>query len=77
MDKEFVDKKEKFADLLEEYIKNKDKESLLSSIKEYEKDNDFMDKELFANIIKEIKNNLDDLSNQELKQRVLLVRSYL
>ncbi|MFW6285874.1 MAG: hypothetical protein ACOC16_01760 [Nanoarchaeota archaeon] len=75
---DFIDKKEKFADLIEAFIENQDAQiELLNYVKLLEKDEDFKDKDLFLKIFDDIKTLLQDLSKRELKQRVLLIRSYL
>ena len=74
---DFVDKKEKLADLIEEYIEDPNKEEkLYSFLHEIEQDEDFRGKDLFENLFKELKEYLGELSRKELKQRVLLIRSY-
>lgn len=75
---DFIDKKEKLADLIEEYISEDEKEEELTSyLEEIKSDDDFKDKELFQNIIGELENHLHELSRKELKQRVLLIRSFI
>ncbi len=77
MEKDFIDKKEELADVLEEYLKTKNREALLTKIEKYKKDPDFMEKELFNNILNELTDYLDELSNKEIKQRILLIRSFI
>lgn len=75
---DFIEKKENFARLIEQYIENQDSESeLLNTIKELSQDDDFKNKDLFKNLFEELTKYLPELSRKELKQRVLLVRSYL
>jgi hypothetical protein len=75
---DFIDKKEKLADLIELYIKDENnKEELIGFVEELSSDNDFKNKDLFHNLFGELLNYFDDLSKKELKQRVLLIRSYI
>lgn len=75
---DFIDKKEKLADLIEEYIENSEKEQeLISYINELSQDEDFKGKELFRNIFTELNKYLPELSRKELKQRVLMIRGFL
>lgn len=75
---DFIDKKEKLADLIEAYIVDSEKEKeLLELIDDYKSDDDFLGKELFKNIFDEITKFLPELSAKELKQRILMIRSYI
>jgi len=75
---DFIDKKEKLADLIENYLLDSQKEKeLLSYINELSVDEDFIGKDLFKNIFDELVRYLPDLSNKELKQRVLLIRGFI
>lgn len=75
---DFVDKKERLADLIEEYMIDSSKESeLLSLINEFSNDEDFRGNTLFKNIFDELARFLGELSNKELKQRVLMIRTYM
>lgn len=75
---DFVDKKERLADLIEEYIEDREKEQeLMQLMDELREDEDFKRKELFQNIFDELSKYLPDLSRRELKQRVLMIRTYL
>lgn len=75
---DFVDKKEEFADMLENFAKGEvSNQQLLEKVSQLQKDSDFKDKSLFENIFKELNSSLDELSNKEIKQRVLLIRSYV
>ena len=75
---DFIDKKEKLADILEEYLQDDaKKEELLDYTNQLLQDEEFKDKELIKNICLEINEYLTELSNRELKQRVLLIRSYI
>lgn len=74
---DFVEKKEKLADLIEEYLKDNEKEAeLLTFVNELSNDYDFKDKELFLNIFDELQRFLPELSQKELKQRVLMIRGF-
>lgn len=75
---DFVDKKENFADLIEAYMEDSFKENELKSlINELKSDDDFKGKDLFENLFNELERYLSELSRKELKQRVLLIRSYI
>ena len=75
---DLFDKKEKLADLIEEYTSDESKESQLTDyVRECYDDPDFKDIELFRNILGELDKYLRELSRKELKQRVLLIRSYI
>ena len=75
---DFIDKKEKLAILIEEYMNNTEKEAeLIRYINELSNDFDFNNKELFKNIFDEISKYLPGLSHKELKQRVLMIRAYI
>ncbi len=78
MVQDFVDKKEKLADLLEEYMANPDIEKeLVDLVIVFAEDEDFKDKALFKSIFSDVMEYLHDLSRKEIKQRVLMIRSYL
>lgn len=73
----FIDKKEKLANLIEEYILDESKENdLLYFIGELSMDSEFKSKDLFMNLFNELKIYLTSLSRKELKQRVLMIRSF-
>lgn len=75
---DFIDKKEKFADMLEGYtVQTVNETELMNYLEELSSDDEIKGKELFMNIITELKKYLPELSKKELKQRVLLIRSYL
>lgn len=75
---DFVDKKEAFADLMEEYMVDSDKEAeLVQMATELSLDPEFKDKDLFKGIFADVQKYLPELSRKELKQRVLMVRSFL
>jgi len=75
---DFIDKKEKLADLLEEYKNNSEqKQELIYYVKELENDSDFKNKDLFTSLFKDINNFLGELSSKEIKQRILLIRSFI
>ena len=75
---DFVDKKERVADLIEDYIQDDSKEKeLLSFIHDLSIDDDFKNKELFHSIFKELSSSLSELSRRELKQRILMIRSFI
>lgn len=75
---DFIDKKENLANLIELYIiDKKNKDQLILKVNELFEDSDFKGKDLFENILDELNNFLDELSNKELKQRILLIRSYI
>lgn len=75
---DFVDKKEKLADLLEQFLtNNENKDELISYSKELKQDADFKNKALFEGIFKDIELYLNELSRKELKQRILLIRSFM
>lgn len=75
---DFIDKKEKLADLIENYINQPE---TLQELKEYvlelEKDPEFKDKQLFTSIFADIRNYISELSRKELKQRVMMIRGFL
>jgi hypothetical protein len=75
---DLIDKKEKLADLIEEYIQDNNKEQeLISTINEFSNDIDFRGIDLFTNIFDELIRFLPELSRKELKQRALMIRSYM
>lgn len=75
---DFIDKKEKLANLIESYIENQNQANeLLSYINELSNDREFKDRELFRNIFTEFIRYLPELSRKELKQRVLMIRGFL
>lgn len=75
---DFVDKKEKLADLIEEYLEDKEKEQeLIAYIHELSNDLDFRGKDLFLNMFSELMKYLPELSRKELKQRVSLIRTFI
>ena len=75
---DFVDKKEEFANMLESFAKEElSKEDLLTKVNQLKEDEDINNISLFENIFEEILNSIDDLSNKEIKQRALLIRSYI
>ena len=75
---DFIDKKEKLADLIEKYIENNSaKDELKTYVLELEKDPEFKDKQLFRSVFADVKTYLEQLSRKELKQRVMIIRSFL
>lgn len=75
---DFVDKKEKIANLLEEYLEKKENlEQIKKQINIYLNDEDFKEKELFTNIFYEINKDLENLTNKQIKQRISMIRTYL
>ena len=74
---DFNEKKEQFACAIEEYIANNElKSQFIEYLKILNQDEEFTNKELFKGILKEMINNLDELSRRELKQRILMIRSF-
>ena len=75
---DFIDKKEKLADLLERY--NEDK-SILNELRDYAQDMkddpDFTSRELFKKILTDIFLYINELSAKEIKQRVMMIRNYI
>jgi predicted transcriptional regulator len=75
---DFVDKKEKIADLIEEYISDDQKaHELIKYCTDMCLDEDFKNKELFQSMLPEIVKYLPELSRKELKQRVSLIRTFM
>lgn len=75
---QFIDKKEKLANLLEEYLENQEKEKeLINYIDELKTDEEFKEKELFKNIFVELTKYLPELSRKELKQRILMIKGFI
>lgn len=75
---DFIDKKEELASLIEMYIENSENEAeLMRYVSELKEDLDFANKELFNNIFSEFEKYLPELSNKELKQRVLMIKGYM
>ncbi|MCA9486830.1 MAG: hypothetical protein H6500_00825 [Candidatus Woesearchaeota archaeon] len=74
---EFKEKQEQFAELLENYLQDKEKKrELLNFVEKHEHDENFLSKELFLNIFAEIREVLSEMSDKEIKQRILMVKSY-
>lgn len=70
-------KKEKLVSLIESYIADSSKANELQYfVRELKMDVDFKGKDLFASIFHEFENHLKELTQRELKQRVLLIRSF-
>lgn len=75
---DFIDKKEDFANLLESYLSDEGyRDELLDMISRLKADEDFKDIALFKNILNELEAYLDELSRKEIKQRILMIRSYM
>lgn len=77
---DFIDKKDKLADLVENYAREKTPENLnllFDLIDELKFDDDFKSRELFTKLFDELKRFSEELSSRELKQRSLIIRSYL
>lgn len=75
---DFIDKKENLADLIEGYMVDNQKEKeLLEMVSELSSDDEFKNKDLFKGIFVDIIKYLSELSRKELKQRVLMIRSYI
>lgn len=75
---DFIDKKEKIADLIEEYISNgENAPELVEYCTQMVVDGDFKNKDLFQSMLPEIVKYLPELSRKELKQRVLLIRTFM
>jgi len=76
-EKDFIDKKEEFVKVLENYLINKNKEELFKNLEKFKNDPNFIDKELFKKIIEELHNYINELTDKEIKQRILLAKSYI
>lgn len=75
---EFNSKKEKLVSLIEGYINdNRVGEELRAFAILIRSDVNFRDKALFVSICNEIEFHLKELTQRELKQRVLLIRSFM
>ena len=75
---DFVDKKEKLAELIEGFVEQRNiKQDVLNCVLEFKVDTDFIGKDLFTSIFNEFENHFDELTQRELKQRVLLIRSFM
>lgn len=77
---DFVDKKDRLAELVETYVRDKNDEnyqSLISFIDELSSDEDFNSKELFTKLFDELKRFSSDLTSRELKQRALMIKTYM
>lgn len=77
---DFVDKKDRLAELVETYARDKNDEnyqSLISFIDELSSDEDFNSKELFTKLFDELKRFSSDLTSRELKQRALMIKTYM
>jgi len=68
---------ELLAKAIENYINNPETRPELEIIVEQLNENsEFKSIELFSNILTELREALADLSRKELKQRILIIRSY-
>ncbi len=76
---DFIDKKVDLLNVFKEYIDKpeENKDLLFQKINKYKEDMDFKDKELFQNIFLELEFNLDELNRKELKQRYLMIETYI
>jgi len=75
---DFIDKKERIADLIEEYISNEGSgQELIDYCVQMSIDFDFKNKELFQNLLPEIIKYLPQLSRKDLKQRVSMIRTFM
>jgi ATP adenylyltransferase/5',5'''-P-1,P-4-tetraphosphate phosphorylase II len=74
---DFVEKKEKLCELMEAYVEDPQRQpELLYFVKMLQEDRQFKDKDLFQNVFKELNQYLSDLSRRDIKQRILMIRSY-
>ena len=75
---DFVEKKDEIAQIIEKYASQEvSKDELISKINELSNDLDFKDKDLFKTIFSELVEYVDELSSKELRQRALIIRSYM
>lgn len=75
---DFIDKKEKLADLLEEYNEDKSKiDELREYAQQIKDDTDFKNRDLFTKILNDIFLYINELSHKEIKQRIMMIRNYL
>ncbi len=75
---DFIDKKEQLADLIENYIQDKEKKGeLLSYINELSNEKEFSSRQLFSTIFLELNSHLEELKTKDLKQRMMMIRSFI
>ena len=68
---------ELLANAIENYITNPEtRPDLETLVEELNENSEFKSIELFSNILTELREALADLSRKELKQRILIIRSY-
>jgi hypothetical protein len=75
---DFIEKKQSVVECFNSIISEEiTKEEFLSRIGEFSKDNELSSIELFASIFQELLTSFDELSRKGLKQRKLMIESYL
>lgn len=74
----FIEEKEKLADTIEAVARGEEsKENLFSLIEELKQEDSFKDKKLFTDTFNTLENHFEEFSRRELKQRALMIRSYI
>jgi len=74
---DIIDKKEMLAEALESFVADESKkDDLMRVVSELGSDIEFKQFDLFSSILGELSTSLDELSRKELKQRILLIRSF-
>lgn len=75
---DFIDKKQKVAESFNLLITEEiSREEFLEKVKEFSKDSELCSIKLFESIFQELLTNFDELSRKDLKQRKLMVESFL
>lgn len=73
----FEENKQKLVILIENYLEDNSRENeLVIFAKNLIYEDDFKQKDLFRNLLDELIRFLPELSNKELKQRILIINSY-
>lgn len=69
--------KEKLIQSLEKFINQESsKEEILNNLNEIKINQELMNEELIKQIVLELLNSFDELSRKEIKQRILMLKTY-
>lgn len=75
---DFISKKQLVVESFNNYLTQEiSKEEFLDNINGFSQEHEFVQVDLFKSIFTEILQSIDELSNKELKQRKLMIESYI
>lgn len=68
---------EQLIKILEKFVNNEiNKEELLQNLNLIKKDESLLKEELIKQILEELENSIDEITRKEIKQRILMLKTY-